>query len=139
MLLDEFERLGLHCDAAKQLVVVCEVCGRPATTECWTCKMRICEFCTLKRHWKVRRAQRQRACALQRHRRAAAGAVPARHWGRSLPSLSPVGAGRQGAVGLHWPLIESDRLRERLGRAQLEDKRLADCKRCAGLFVHANG
>ena len=36
-----------------QLVVTCEVCRRPATKECWTCGMQICEFCTLKRHWKV--------------------------------------------------------------------------------------
>jgi hypothetical protein len=38
---------------ALQLVVTCEVCRRPATKECWTCGMQICEFCTLKRHWKV--------------------------------------------------------------------------------------
>ena len=54
MLLDEFEGLGLHCEAGTQLVVLCEVCQRPATKECWTCGMKICDFCTLKRHWKVR-------------------------------------------------------------------------------------
>ena len=54
MLLDAYEGLGLHCDAHTQLVVTCEVCRRPATKECWTCGMQICEFCTLKRHWKVR-------------------------------------------------------------------------------------
>ena len=53
MLLDEFEGLGLHCEARTQLVVLCEVCMRPATKECWTCGMKICDFCTLKRHWKV--------------------------------------------------------------------------------------
>ncbi len=53
LLLDEFEGLGLHCDPQTQLVVTCEVCCRPATKECWTCGMKICEFCTLKRHWKV--------------------------------------------------------------------------------------
>ncbi len=56
LMLDEFEkqmtRDGVEVDPRTQLVVVCEVCGRPATTECWTCKMQICEFCTLKRHWK---------------------------------------------------------------------------------------
>lgn len=33
--------------------MTCEVCRRPATKQCWTCGMSICEFCTLKRHWKV--------------------------------------------------------------------------------------
>ena len=46
------DNLGLHCDAATQLVVICEVCCRPSTKECWTCGMRICDFCTLKRHWR---------------------------------------------------------------------------------------
>ena len=53
MLLDEFEGLGLHCEPRTQLVVLCEVCHRPSTKECWTCGMKICDFCTLKRHWKV--------------------------------------------------------------------------------------
>lgn len=53
ILLDEFDALGLHCEPATQLVVTCEVCGRPATKQCWTCGMPICEFCTLKQHWKV--------------------------------------------------------------------------------------
>lgn len=53
MLLDEFEGLGLHCEPRTQLVVLCEVCRRPSTKECWTCGMKICDFCTLKRHWKV--------------------------------------------------------------------------------------
>jgi hypothetical protein len=46
------DNLGLACDPATQLVVICEVCRRPSTKECWTCGMRICDFCTLKRHWK---------------------------------------------------------------------------------------
>ena len=52
-LLDELVLGGMVCDAMTQLVVLCEVCGRPSTKECWTCKMPICSFCTLKRHWKV--------------------------------------------------------------------------------------
>lgn len=56
LMLDEFEKKlcsdGLEVDPRTQLVVVCEVCSRPATTQCWTCGMHICEFCTLKRHWK---------------------------------------------------------------------------------------
>ena len=53
VLLDGFDGLGLHCEARTQLVVICEVCRRPSTKECWTCGMKICDFCTLKRHWKV--------------------------------------------------------------------------------------
>lgn len=48
----ELSRRGVHCDPKTQLVITCEVCRRPATTECWVCHMQICEFCTLKRHWK---------------------------------------------------------------------------------------
>jgi hypothetical protein len=51
-LLDEFSARGLAVDPACQLVVTCEVCRRPATKRCWTCAMDICEFCTLKRHWR---------------------------------------------------------------------------------------
>jgi len=54
LMLDEFERQGLSVDPATQLVLTCEVCRRPSTCQCWTCGMRICEFCTLKRHWKGR-------------------------------------------------------------------------------------
>ena len=40
LMLDEFEKRitldGLEVDPRTQLVVVCEVCGRPATTQCWT-------------------------------------------------------------------------------------------------------
>lgn len=69
ILLDEFENLGLRCNPATQLVVTCEVCRRPATKECWTCSMQICEFCTLKQHWKVGGcARRRRAfCTLKQH------------------------------------------------------------------------
>merc|ERR1711977_615615 len=56
LMLDEFEKKltadGREVDPLTQLVVCCEVCSRPATTECWICKMQICVFCTLKRHWK---------------------------------------------------------------------------------------
>ena len=54
MLLDELQASGMHCDPLTQLVVTCEVCRRPSNKECWTCGMKICDFCTLKRHWKVR-------------------------------------------------------------------------------------
>jgi len=53
MLLDELRASGVHCDPLTQLVVTCEVCRRPSNKECWTCGMRICDFCTLKRHWKA--------------------------------------------------------------------------------------
>ena len=88
VLLDEFESLGLRCDAATQLVVTCGVCRRPATKACWTCGMDICEFCTLKRHW------------------------------------------RDG-VPLHWPLVNSEHMAERLGRRELERKRVDDAQRLA--------
>lgn len=88
ILLDEFESLGMHCDPATQLVVTCEVCRRPATKQCWTCSMHICEFCTLKRHW-------------------------------------------TDGVPLHWPLINSDHMRERLAKRELEKKRIDDAKRLA--------
>ncbi|KAL6778128.1 hypothetical protein ACKKBG_A17025 [Auxenochlorella protothecoides x Auxenochlorella symbiontica] len=88
ILLDEFDALGLHCEPATQLVVTCEVCGRPATKQCWTCGMPICEFCTLKQHWKD-----------------------------NFP--------------LHWPLINSDHMRERLARRELEKKRLEDASQAA--------
>ena len=88
ILLDEFEALGLRCDPATQLVVTCEVCRRPATKQCWTCGMQICEFCTLKRHWKD-------------------------------------------GVPLHWPLINSDHMHERLAKRDLEKKRIDDAKRLA--------
>lgn len=88
VLLDEFESLGLKCDPATQLVVTCEVCRRPATKQCWTCGMDICEFCTLKRHWKD-------------------------------------------GVPLHWPLINSNHMAEKLAQRELEKKRIDDAKRLA--------
>lgn len=44
---------GSSIDPYKQLCVTCEVCRRPATKECWTCRMAICDFCTRRQHWKV--------------------------------------------------------------------------------------
>lgn len=85
ILLDEFENLGLSCNPATQLVVTCEVCRRPATKECWTCKMKICEFCTLKRHWKD-------------------------------------------GYPLHWPLINSNHMAERLAKRELENKKKEDAR-----------
>ncbi len=85
VLLDEFDNLGLKCDPNTQLVVTCEVCRRPATKECWTCKMMICEFCTLKRHWKD-------------------------------------------GYPLHWPLINSDHMQEKLARRELESKKKEDAR-----------
>jgi hypothetical protein len=41
-------------DPWTQLCVTCEVCRRPATKECWTCNMAICDFCTRRQHWKVK-------------------------------------------------------------------------------------
>ncbi|KAI3436650.1 hypothetical protein D9Q98_006066 [Chlorella vulgaris] len=86
ILLDGFENMGLHCDPATQLVVTCEVCRRPATKECWTCGMQICEFCTLKRHWKD-----------------------------SFP--------------LHWPLVNSEHMKDKLGQRELEKKKVEDANR----------
>lgn len=85
VLLDEFDSLGLKCDPHTQLVVTCEVCRRPATKECWTCKMMICEFCTLKRHWKD-------------------------------------------GFPLHWPLINSDHMREKIAKRELESKKKEDAR-----------
>lgn len=85
ILLNEFNTLGLYCNPATQLVVTCEVCRRPATKQCWTCGMDICEFCTLKRHWKD-------------------------------------------GVPLHWPLINSNHMAQRLAEKDLEKKRIEDAK-----------
>ncbi len=89
MLLDEFEGLGLHCEARTQLVVLCEVCSRPATKECWTCRMKICDFCTLKRHWKVRCTQQPGLfCTTLTHRRDAVLTPGSFIW--TLSCLSPL-------------------------------------------------
>jgi hypothetical protein len=37
-----------------QLVLVCEMCGLPASKRCWICSMDICVLCTRRQHWKVR-------------------------------------------------------------------------------------
>ncbi|MEW5319838.1 MAG: hypothetical protein WDW38_010963 [Sanguina aurantia] len=80
----ETDREGAEeIDAATQLVVTCEMCGRPATAECYACTMQICSFCTRDRHWK-------------------------------------------GAVALHWPVVNSPHMLEKLGRRELEAKRLED-------------
>lgn len=54
IILDEFERKGIKCDPMCQLVLVCEVCGRPSNKECYVCTARFCDFCERKRHWKGR-------------------------------------------------------------------------------------
>ena len=51
-LLDDLERLGLHLDPGSQLVVLCEVCGRPSNKTCFACGLRFCDFCARKLHWK---------------------------------------------------------------------------------------
>lgn len=37
----------------------------------------------------------------------------------------------QGSFPLHWPLINSDHMRDRLGKAEMDKKRIADAKRLA--------
>ena len=51
LLLDDIARLGLETDASTQLVVLCEVCGRPSTRMCM-CSLYYCDFCERKQHWK---------------------------------------------------------------------------------------
>ena len=36
-MLDDLERLGLSLDPGSQLVVLCEVCGRPSNKTCFAC------------------------------------------------------------------------------------------------------
>ena len=43
LLLDDIARLGLETDASTQLVVLCEVCGRPSTRVCM-CSLYYCDF-----------------------------------------------------------------------------------------------
>ena len=52
VLLDDMERLGMHVDGGTQLVVLCEVCGRPSNKVCYACECRYCDFCARKLHWK---------------------------------------------------------------------------------------
>ena len=40
--------------AGAQVVLVCEMCGLPASRRCWICSMDICALCTRRQHWKVR-------------------------------------------------------------------------------------
>lgn len=51
-LLRKYKEQGIHCDPARQLVVLCEMCSRPSTKDCFICGMKFCDFCTRKRHWK---------------------------------------------------------------------------------------
>ena len=51
-MLDDLERLGLSLDPGSQLVVLCEVCGRPSNKTCFACGIRFCDFCTRKMHWR---------------------------------------------------------------------------------------
>lgn len=34
-------------------MLVCEMCGLPASKRCWICSMDICVLCTRRQHWKV--------------------------------------------------------------------------------------
>jgi len=52
-LLRELVAQGVTCDPLTQLVLLCEMCARPATKECWTCGMPICSLCTRRQHAKV--------------------------------------------------------------------------------------
>ena len=51
-MLDDLERLGLSLDPGSQLVVLCEVCGRPSNKTCFACGIKFCDFCTRKLHWR---------------------------------------------------------------------------------------
>ena len=84
ILLKEFDGMGLHCDPLTQLVVTCEVCRRPSNKECWTCGMKICDFCTLKRHWKARKTPAHILCRLAGANRSL---LQNRHTRTSVPYL----------------------------------------------------
>lgn len=152
ILLDEFDNLGLHCDPATQLVVTCEVCRRPATKQCWTCGMQICEFCTLKRHWRVgdvwlgscgvaceaEGSGRTAVAGKRQRQRLGPGlvlprctAASAHHFGLTTFSHPPPPKHAQESFPLHWPLINSDHMRERLARRELERKRIEDAAQLA--------
>lgn len=119
-LLDEFENLGLHCNPLTQLVITCEVCRRPSTKECWTCGMKICDFCTLKRHWKVVGVARRRPSPSS----SGLANVVIRPEGMLM-----IRTHMQGSVGLHWPLIYADTMLDSLGRRELEQKKKDDARR----------
>jgi hypothetical protein len=53
ILIAELEALGLRCDPLTQLVVLCELCHRPASRACEACSMQICAFCTRRQHYKA--------------------------------------------------------------------------------------
>ena len=110
--------------AAVQLVVTCEVCRRPATKECWTCGMQICEFCTLKRHWKVPESPTHAASSCL------VTLPPPHTWTQFITCdlLLPPRC-LQGTFPLHWPLVNSDHMRERLAKRELERKRVEDADR----------
>ena len=110
--------------AAVQLVVTCEVCRRPATKECWTCGMQICEFCTLKRHWKVPESPTHAASSCL------VTLPPPHTWTQFITCdlLLPPRC-LQGTFPLHWPLVNSDHMRERLAKRELERKRIEDADR----------
>ena len=54
-MLDDLQRLGLSLDPSKQLVVLCEVCGRPSNKKCFACGVLFCDFCARKLHWNPER------------------------------------------------------------------------------------
>ncbi|GIL50768.1 hypothetical protein Vafri_6909 [Volvox africanus] len=77
-----------------QLVVTCELCGRPATRDCSVCGMPFCSFCARRQHWR-------------------------------------------GSHPLHWPLVVAHgSMLERLGRREMEAKRLEDDRRLAASNPH---
>ena len=148
LLLDEFEGLGLHCEPSTQLVVTCEVCGRPSTKDCWTCGMRICDFCTLKRHWKVCPAVVDQAlhgamtfASMHSLARKSNGRfIPA--FNEGIPETRRLRCDETHAVSmqqdsfaLHWPLVNSDHMRTRLAKRELEKKRIEDAHRCCKCIV----
>ncbi|KXZ42769.1 hypothetical protein GPECTOR_119g400 [Gonium pectorale] len=72
---------------ASQLVVTCELCGRPATRDCSVCSMPFCSFCARRQHWR-------------------------------------------GKHPMHWPVVSTPgAMLERLGRQEMEAKRLEDDRR----------
>jgi len=89
LMVEELDRLGVEVDSSSQLLVLCEVCGRPSTRECYACNCPFCSFCSRKMH--------------------------------SRPG-----------VPLHWPMERSTSMRSRLGRSELERKRMHDTRALHG-------
>jgi hypothetical protein len=52
---------GAAGEGGEQVVLVCEMCGLPASRRCWICAMDICALCTRRQHWKVGGRGRGRA------------------------------------------------------------------------------